>query len=394
MNRLVAAVIRLTMFSACALAPLSHALEAEVISSSGVTRNTQGFKINGADPYFVFAIQDEVGAQQGPRELIVPLRITSTTMPKEKLSAELFTRQLAVSSTTEQLNFDPFHKLRFQFNPQQLAALAIPIPVGLKLSDDALVRLDIDGCAGCQIQFTAPAIIAPENHRANSTPAEVYRHLHGSADIPNGGLTVAISGWRHHDLQPLATTSNLLQVTGGDPYLTSPLLDVNSENLGGVLFELSYLGTAKRLHDFQLFYATEQHRFIERASSIFRVAADDGQLKFYIPLHFLSTQFPAQQLLEQLRLDIASHSVNRGSQQRSKWGLSRVFLVSKAEHKQFRDFIPPALVNIKRQRPSKTQLVSEIMRKLGNDVGFLVSYLFVLIIFTGLLIRRYLRSAP
>ena len=79
--------------------------------------------------------------------------------------------------------------------------------------------------------------------------------------------------------------------------MISPILDVGTATLGGVQFSLRAPADVQNAN-FQLFYATDTHRFIEAASSFVKIPTLGDWQQFVIPLNFLASEAPAAQVGE------------------------------------------------------------------------------------------------
>ena len=166
-------------------------------------------------------------------------------------------------------------------------------------------------------------------------------------------------------------------MNGKDPFIVSPLIDADTQQLGGVRFALNATEVEAAQLDFQLFYATERHGFVESASTLIRVPASSGpEITFAIPLAFLGAEFPKTTLLERLRLDFDSALSN------ASWQLLSVDVLDQTEMAKHQSLIPERMLQNKQQRARGVGLVIKSLKKVVSDPGFTVGYLLLLIITT------------
>ena len=363
---------------------LANAQTLEMVSHHDAQRiNKLGFKLGESDPYWIF--QSPV-IEANTRRLQIPisLRTTANTNNRDIL-LEVFFKQL---ENTSEARFSPLHRLKYTIAVEALKELGtapvifLTLPNEIQIAQDPLIRLDIDNCAGCDLSFNATT--------NNSVELKPSLTLNGAESAPLQDLELDLTKWRLNDLEQ---RESRFYTTGKDPFLFSPTLAVNTSSLGGVLVKLSLNKELKNsetsvtnklateqipISNIQLFYRTEQHAFVEGASTVVELPIlDDGtEQAFYIPLDFISSQAPVMQLLTGLRLDVEHlHRLNSLS------------IVNKQAAKKYQKLIPNRMYQRKIQRASGRQIISDIINKLKGDMGFVISY-GVLLILVAFLFRR------
>lgn len=325
------------------------------------------FVINGADPYILFsAISDE----EQPKYIVLNLRLDVTAIEQKDIPMELFFR--APSDSTDQ--FDPLYRLRFTVPSSVLKreqpTIALALPDAQKFSLRNPMRLDIDSCAQCRFEMISPPKLTAQL-QANINEIEPYRVFNGLRPLPAKGLELNIEGWQLKDLTRL---DEQYEITGDDPYMISPPLDAATSDFAGVHLALTTSERNMRSHDFQLFYSTEAHGFIERASTSVRVSSDDsGDVQFVIPLQFLGSEHPRTMMLERLRLDFPPE------QPGTAWQLRKATLLHQDQIDEFRELIPERRLEVKRQRANGWSIIGKSLSKITSDLGFTLFYLLLLL---------------
>lgn len=365
----------------------ASALALELIMSNDLVQDGNAYRVAGPDPFLVLPLTSEsVSYSSSAAELTVFLGINrDTSSSDEPVTTELFYQ------TNLEESFSPQKRLKLSVPATGFDAFSVTLPPRLELLPDSYVRIDLNACADCRITPTT------EYSSARMAQAGLLRAYLGTRIIPPSGLDFgtnfsASSGddWDSHDIELIGKQ---WLITGADPYLVSPYIDADTSQLGGVLFDLSSTNSAPTVHDFQLFYATENHQFIEKASSIIRVKNNGQQIRFLIPLDFLSDEFVAEQSLAQLRLDLVIHDTTQNAQTPPvRWQLQEARLINKSEMQEYAQLIPSGLVHSKLQRQNKWQIATSIINKLAGDMLFLLTYGLLLIgflVWWVILIRRY-----
>lgn len=352
----------------------AKALQSPVLESNDVVQTESAWKINGVDPYFVLPLEPNNTASQ--KFIEIPISIEN--FKRDSVTIELF---YAPTPDHAETKYDPLKRIRFDLElPLKQNRLVLSLPDEFILPKTVTVRLDIDGCEGCTISNLGnarfiPTLASPEN----AIDIEPHHIIDGVNSISEQGLTVPLNNWLSNDF---IETDFGYQINGGDPYLISPIFDAAINDLGGLLLELETNQATNDITDFQLFYATEQHRFIEAASTIFRVQNQQGKIRVFLPFDFLKSQPNPSKLLRQLRLDIAQFSVfAKQNAQQSQWKIKNVKLVNAAQAKEYQRLIPSDLFESKSQRIGKRQTLKGIFNKFVKDWLFSVFYFTLIFVF-------------
>ena len=279
------------------------ALAASAIDSNGVTvKGGDDYLVSGKDAYFLLPFTEAERTTTVPaNELHLSVSITQPGDEKLAIPAELFFKP---EVSEGKWVFDPLYRIQFVLPAANFSHIVLPVPDQINFSGQQLARFDIDKCHGCTVHLGSGFELKARGSIANPDATVVInpgRIFNGMLALPDSGQLIDSQNWRMHDL---ILSEGKIEVSGGDPFLVSPVLDIDTSNLGGVMFDLDVPVADLPIYDFQLFYSTEQHEFIERASSIMRVIGEaelienDKRLQFFIPLDFLSNQTPAVQMLK------------------------------------------------------------------------------------------------
>lgn len=341
------------------LCVLHSATAVGLVDSNDFRIANNEYKVSGSDPYLVFDLSSTIVdfvATTG--ELEFKLQINNAELP---ISAEVFFGQRG------QDEFDPFNRIKFVLSQTSEGGFKLQVPESHRINEQSLFRLDLNRCRQC--------VLSAANKLSSAIKADITHVLSGLNQLDPLGQKIALDTWRANDLEQ---HDGIYSFSGSDPFLVSPELDMDTTDLAGVLFELESFGNHNAIHDFQLFYSSEKHGFIEPASSIFRVQDKAGQVSFFVPLDFLNKQFPPVQLLNKLRLDFATHSVKPGDDAVTQWRIKSVMLVHKNQSDSISHLIPRGMYHFKRQKQSKSQIIASIWSKLWSDWLFMMVWLTLL----------------
>lgn len=341
-------------------------------------------RVTGEDPYIITKPYREPGK---PSYLLLDLRVNGTAATNSPVRMEVFFKPKIESgapvSTISQ--FDARYRVQFSVDRDTLANGKTPLLVALPESSDSsepsIVRIDIDACSDCSIEFLShPKFFSePLNNIAVIEPTRV---LNGVITVPDSGLPISVENWQLHDLE---RQQSGLSATGNDPYLVSPYLDLETANLGGVLVTLVNPPIDFAALDFQLFYATAAHGFVETATVYTRVQYSVGsELSFVLPLAYLSQQPPAINVVDRIRLDFPT--IEQGH-----WEIAEISILSKQQLQEQETRVSPYTIERKSQSPSSTQLVRQSLLKVFSDSGFVLSYLILLLITVAVFWRSFRR---
>ena len=387
---------------AVSLTAVVNAQAPKLQSTHDVAEESPGsYRITGDDPYFVLPVNGVRADADASLSLAISIEDPQTV--ERSVPMELF---FNASDGGSGAVFDPAFRFKFRIPAGQNQTFELPLSPDISLSDGQLARIDIDGCGGCLIKLNSGLRLSRVT--AGAADGETLlvndsRLYNGFKSVPPAGLEVNLSEWTLHDLKIVksATVQKalLLSQTGNDPFLVSPLLDIRTDTFGGVLIELDAPPTAKPIYDFQVFYATEAHAFVERASSILRVAgskaasSEINKLRFLVPLDFLSTQSPPDQLLQRLRLDLPpTVAINRQADAAQNWLLRSIKIINPQQLSEYQNLIPHQLIHSKRQRASHGQTLRGILAKISGDLGFTLGYALLLLLVVIISIRKYRKT--
>lgn len=362
------------LFALIALMAISH--QPPVIANANPTFELNGitaqdnnnFNIVGPDPYFIFSPLNDV---EQPNYIVLNFKLEAAKRANNQIPMELFFK----SPVNTKDHFDPFYKLKFNIDPLTIKdkgqRFALAIPKTLAFTSGDKMRLDLDDCQGCRIEMLDyPKLVSTPS--TGTVIVEPYRMLDGLIAIDTTGRKLATLNWRLKDMNH---SNNIHVVSGGDPYIISPTLDSETANLSGVYVELVAISNQQQRSNFQLFYATEFHGFIERASTFVSVKPSDyGAVKFVVPLDFLNSGIPKNKSIQRLRLDFPQDQLG------SKWRIEEITLIHKEQMADFQELIPHRRLENKFQRPSKLGFIGQIITKITSDLGFTLGYLLLLLL--------------
>ena len=362
------------LFALIALMAISH--QPPVLANANPTFELNGitaednnnFNIVGPDPYFIFSPLNDV---EQPNYIGLNFKFEAANRANNQIPMELFFK----SPVNTKDHFNPFYKLKFNIDPLTIKdkgqRFALAIPKTLAFTGGDKMRLDLDDCQGCRIEMLDyPKLVSTPS--TGTVIVEPYRMLDGLIAIDTTGRKLATLNWRLKDMNH---SNNIHVVSGGDPYIISPLLDSKTANLSGVYVELVAISNQQQRSNFQLFYATEFHGFIERASTFVSVKPSDyGAVKFVVPLDFLNSGIPKNKSIQRLRLDFPQDQLG------SKWRIEEITLIHKEQMADFQELIPHRRLENKFQRPSKLGFIGQIITKITSDLGFTLGYLLLLLL--------------
>ena len=370
-------------------------VKAEPVGSTALTHSdsveTLGsgrYRIVGPDPFFELALSTEprleqpidtntqnISLDQSDRILLINLTAEGQQLP-EKLPLEVFFR----ANLGPQGNiYDPLHHLSFSVMTADLNAksgrLAVQLPKQVRLDGLPSIRLDINACNACSVKIEEMPRVRENNlntEELDKLAVVTVEHFQvGANALGTEGLLLDIADWQVNDIE---RTEMKLRISGDDPYFESPPLYLATTNLGGLLIKITPPADLKSV-DYQLFYATNTHAFIEAASNLTRVPVANSNTDFIIPLHHLSKDTQGINLLEGLRLDIDSAS-------EGDWTIEKIQILTLAQMDQHRALVPNRLLQRKPERAPAWQILTNSLRKISSDLGFSLTY-GLLLLLTG-----------
>lgn len=343
------------------------------------TENT--YTTNGSDPFVIFKLDASERVRKNQvkaNHIILDLSLVEPNNVDE-LAVEVFFRLLDIDSQplNNRLLFDPLYRLKLTVPSTALEAqsgkLAIALPEDVVLNADQEIRIDIDGCNKCVMQINrGPRLVSqPDTSIPDANQVFAYRVFNGAKSMPPTGVGLDTQNWH---LNNIVRVNNSLKVDGNDPYLVSHDLDLNTQELGGVLFTLNFQNPSNEPRDYQLFYATDRHAFVENASSAVRVSDEEqGISRFVIPLQFLSESHPRVRIVERLRLDLLPSQDDIGT-----WSFAETTLLSKAQMAEYSKWIPARTIHTKRQRAQGVRLIVNVLKKILSDPWFVIFYVLLI----------------
>jgi len=341
---------------------IKHASLGDVVTNDLHAITSGQYKVNGPDPYIIFNAQQQA---ESVNYLVLDL------------GTEINNKPLELFFSSENDIFDPHYKLNF-IAPSFPAALAIP--ENTSLTSSTRLRLDIEGCPACTVAVNNVPILGGSSAGAILIEPSSVRNGVDMLDVETKPITT--SGWRLNDL---SGDFSGFEVSAGDPYIVSPLLDISTRQFAGVYFKLSAPRSGEIWNNYQLFYQTERHGFIIEANSTFRIPdSQTSTIEFMIPLGFLSNELPSDRVLERLRLDLPEVP--------GHWSVVEARLIHQDSANKFKHLVPPQLSHTKQQRARSLSLMKKSLHNVLADLGFSISYL-LLLVFTGFFFLRAYRSA-
>ncbi|MFT6407449.1 MAG: hypothetical protein ACJAQ6_000861 [Arenicella sp.] len=318
------------------------------------------YRVTGDDPYVIFNARQQA---QEPRYLRLELDTRLNDLP-----LEIFFR-------SENDLFDPYYKISFISSS---FPAAIELPKGISFTKSTRLRLDINKCPDCSIKFEQSPVLVDQVD-AGTNRVKPSRVQNGLNLITTKPATISTADWQLNDL---VGEPNYFEVAGADPFLVSPQLTLSTSGLAGVYFKLKVPKSGQMWNNYQLFYQTERQSFSKQASSIIRVPDSDNEVvEFMFPLDFLSTEEPADAVLERIRLDIPIIS--------GDWSLIETHLVHQDLKNDYQDLIPTLLIQIKQQRATGLSLIKKSLLNVTSDLAFSIGYPLLLIFSAWFFIRAY-----
>ncbi len=374
---------------------IKQSFSSPLTDSHSIKQSADGsYEIIGDDAYFSLTIKQN---SQNPetadtkKSLRLNISIEPTTQSDSAISAELFFKQI---DSKESIRFDPDFRIQFNFQESAVSVLNINLPDSVSLIEGQLLRLDINNCLDCAFKINSEFALAAQTN-ANVNITRIYN---GRLVLDGDKRSVFNNDWVLNDLE---AENESLAVQGEDPYLISPILDVATNSLGGVLISINAPQMTDNLYDLQLFYSTDRHRFIERASSFIRLTGSDNEniakpssnLDFFVPLDFLSQQIPPSTLLKRLRLDLPITVSNDGTLINQDWSINKIELVSRLQSSNHQHLISQQLTHKKRSKVGQRQIIINVANKIFNDLGFMIIYALLLLLVSFIVVRKFKAAA-
>ncbi len=342
----------------------ASATSSELASTNDLSKRADNtYEVSGVDPFFIVELDSQTNTS-GELTIDLGQRISD-------LKLELFFK-------SRDSIFDPYYKANY---------LVDTFPVKLKLPADAIasstLRIDLVDCLSCQIDLSNA--ISTDESLTTSKSVEPIELLNGLKQLPVKGQVLALNEWSMNDLDG---TLQKFEIAAGDPFIVSPRLTSSTTGLAGVYFKLSAPDSNEAWDDYQFFYQTEHHGFSVKASANMRVSQGTNKqessiTELFIPLSFLSEDFPPSKSLEQVRLDLPLVD--------GTWALIESKLVHENELEQYLSVKPKQLIHTKIQRATGLRLLKKSFFNVLADRGFVITYLLLIITVIALLVRAYRR---
>ena len=349
------------IFAVLALSLASQSF-AEVLKTHHLkSQEENSYKVSGADPYLVL---NPTGKAENAKFLLVNL---NSAKPIKQL-------QLYFNPTAD--SFDPWYRLDFK-EIKKTGRIALKLPSSINLKSNTPLRVDIDACNACLIEFSNTIQFSENNNDLEElSPTEVYN---GIESVPSNGKTLALDDWQFNSING---SLEQFEIEAIDPYLVSPKLNLGTENLAAIYFQIQLPENSNISNDFQLFYATENHGFSEQASSHIRAQnTSEAQLELLFPVDFLSQQIPSDRMLDRIRIDIPLIS--------GAWSVTNVSLISDSQFSEFEHLMPSQLIQNKRQKARGLSLIKNTVSNIFSDLGFSLSYLLLITLVSIGFFRAY-----
>lgn len=271
----------------------------------------------------------------------------------------------------------------FRFTSSSRGGFFIPFtgydPKAVFADDVSLVnvRLDFEQCANCMIAVrraqwigqatTEQSVRIPEDLIYPVTPHPI------APDFAHKGT------WT---LNGITTTDNgRYRISGGDPFMVSPHLNVPLSMVRGIYFRLKFPGQSGR-RTMQLYWNSYSQDYDEKRSIWFLAEITHEVLHAYIPLQGIRPN----DLLKTIRLDFYD-APGRSFQ------VLAARLVDAAGSDDLVAFTPKQIMYASGRRASASALVADILRRLGMDKGFMIAWALIVML-VGCAFRWVMTSQP
>ncbi len=366
------------------LQPINRINTNRVATHHITTSDDGSHTITGTDAYVI----GRLDSLENANEQTLYIHIPEISGKADLVSFELFYKLITDK------RFDAAYRVKFQAPLKQVMqnqGIYLSLPSSLTVTDQQALRLDIDQCHQCRLVLPKhpeplfSLIEATSASITNQSLTPISRVYAGIAEVEPNGITVSLQGWNKNNLQG---DPSGFQIDGDDPFFASPALAISTQDLAGLYFKLNVPNGNSEVN-YQVFYATEAHQFIERASSLVGVSSNAGVSEFFLPLDYLTTQAPAHQLLDRIRLDIIPNESDINSPQ--PWSLQEVKAVPASQAENYATLKPKRIIQRKVQRSGKKALLLNSIKKIATDWPFAILYALLLlanVIFVVRLLRR------
>ena len=197
------------------LVAISNLAHGEVVVNDVKEASGQQYVISGPDPYVIF--NPKSTNDQHGRALIIDLGEDVKNTPLE----------LFFESDNDV--FNPHYKLSFVADRFPSALL---IPDEVDISASTRLRLDINQCSECTVNFkNIPAL---RYDLAGLTLIEPERVQNGLKRLSESNLVITHDDWRLNSLNGVISD---FEISGSDPYLVTPPLSISTDQVWAAYFK-------------------------------------------------------------------------------------------------------------------------------------------------------------
>jgi hypothetical protein len=308
------------------------------------------FRASGGDPYlFTPNFSHPLKSIQG---LFLSLSLTGTSASQPM--------QLFIATDRHGWS----EALSFRFTPNPNGKIFLPFRFygkGKAFREDASlmnVRLDVGECDACVLKVRQALLVqGPSAELLAMVPVDLIEPdvpvpMAMAADISQKG------DWVLRDID--RDGEGLFRVSGGDPYLISPKLNVPLSQVKGVQFRIEFPGQSG-YRKMQLFWSSYSHHYEEERSIWFKAALENGIADLFIPV---VDAVPKGDLIRNMRLDLVDAS-----------GMSFRLLAARlvaSPDPSLLQRTPVRMVYARDRRYDRDRLVSDTIHRISGDKAFFV----------------------
>lgn len=355
----------------------------KLIASHDVIADEDGYYLLGDnDPYFIFELENKSDESKRKKNA-KGLQLSIDKPINKNIQLEIFFKHVnpKVGDSNSIPAFEPLSFIKASVPAAQDGLINIDLPSPIIANISSVIRIDVNGCSKCRMRINStPKLVTA--FKPNAKFITINELLNGGQRVGQNGFELSFDNWQSNDLNVTTTRSTIeLEIIGEDPHLVSPLINLRTQNLGGVLFTLTPPPGLREATDFQLFYETETHGFVQSESTHWRndytASATNTAVDMLIPLDHLSTQQPIQNVIKRIRFDINDIEETETAK---NWSLNEVRFISMHQLADLRSVVPTRRSVIKTQRPSVKQLLISSIKKVSHDLSFTIFYLLLLLL--------------
>ena len=258
----------------------SQANNGDILRTNGVTQIPGGFQVNDRDPYLVFSkTSSDVELNLRKRKLLMHVAVESRQCSGKAISADLFFSIPGFRNP----RFNRYNRLTIDLPYGAPLNWEIDLPTKLKIGEDSVIRFDLNQCPDCKYLLGSKLLASQSRlqEHAIDAKARITGAYLGKIQLPENGFVVPSTGWQVNDV---VVVEDGYKIVGNDPFLETPVVLLDAENIGGVLLDMNLVNSNKSTQDIQVLYATDINGFGEPASSIVRISQGNGNIKIFVPL--------------------------------------------------------------------------------------------------------------